>query len=769
MGCSSGSGNANPGDLPLAEAGADTSWPDAPHDTGEEHDAISSDAADTEPDAPATQCPPDADGDNIPDDVEGKATLRDTDGDGIPDYLDTDSDGDSLPDVIEGDTQDMGCKNPLDTDGDTVPDYLDTDSDGNGVLDRNEVYPDGTAYDPGHAAPNPADTDADGRPDYVDRDNDGDNLDDVTELAGGPLVDTDGDGLADIFDPDADGDTILDGYDGATDFDKDGSPNFQDLDSDSDTLPDACEAGPGHTLQQLPIDTDNDGKYDFVDVDSDNDGLLDSAEDKNHDCTVGPGETNPRQADTDGDGADDMIETALGSNPNDKFETPEALGKYYFRMPYQGLPAPDTHTLPIKTTLNNADVAFIVDTTGTMAGEITNLQTGLQLVIQTLLADIPKLAIGVAGSDDYPVAPYGDYSTGQEPFYLPVPSIKMSTTPADALASISQLHIHGGGDLPESQVAAMHRALTNEAMSWPGNPATYWPPDTIPSGRYGAIAFRDEALPIVALISDAPFHNGRRASVPAILHDAYSFNATSGAVTIDDLVTAFNAKGARFIGFASDDGSRFGDPYEDMAYLADQTHSYASPQAFGGACTTGIGGAPIPAPDGPNDSCRLVFDVYNDGSGLTERIVDAVKGMLKGLLLDMRVVAVADPVVAPLYVDTVDDFIETVTVSQNGGDDPMDPGVPCVIVTGQQIADRWQGPKGLVPVPDIYNESVLGVVPTTKICFTVTPKINTVVAPTNEAQVFHAALQVKAKRSANSEISLGVPRDVLFVVPPKPQ
>jgi hypothetical protein len=234
-------------------------------------------------------------------------------------------------------------------------------------------------------------------------------------------------------------------------------------------------------------------------------------------------------------------------------------------------------------------------------------------------------------------------------------------------------------------------------------------------------------------------------------------------------VTALNGIGARFIGFASDNGQRSGDPYEDMAYLADHTNSYVNPSAFGGACTTGIGGAPIPSPDGPNGTCRLVFDVYQNGDGLTERIVDAVQGMLKGLTLDMRVVAISDPVVPPLYVDSVDEFVSHVTVSQNGGEDPTDPGVDCIIVNSSSIADKWSGPKGFVSGGDTYNETVLGVVPTTKICFNVFPKVNTTVVQTDDAQVFHAVLQVKAKRSATTEIALGAPRDVLFVVPPKPQ
>lgn len=762
--CASSS-ESTPGD-PVVDAGHDTDLdakPDTPADAPDAQPEAEPDAPD---DGPSVTCTPDEDGDNIPDEVEGRSDNRDSDDDGTPDYLDTDSDDDSLPDAFEGNTSDVGCLTPLDSDGDGTPDYADTDSDDNGVDDRDEVYPDGSPYDPANPQPNPADTDDDKRPDYVDKDNDGDGMDDVTELGGLPSQDTDDDGLHDIFDPDSDDDTIRDGHEGTTDFDENGVPNFRDEDSDGDGILDACEAGPGHTIEMLPVDTDLDGKFDFVDLDSDSDGLLDAEEDADGDCVVDAGETSPALSDTDGDGADDLIEVTLESDPGDPVVTPESLGKFYFKIPYQDLPAPDEHTLAIKTTLSRADVGFLVDTTGTMAEELNALKAGLQQVIQILLLDIPDMAVGVAAFDDYPVDPYGAFAQSDLPFYLPSPAGRISTVAADSLAAVNQLVIHAGGDIPESQVAAMWLALTNNALQWPG---VYWPPSQIPSGRFGALAFRNDAFPIIVTITDAPFHNGRRIGSPSILHDTYSFNSTADAPTVDDLVDALHDKGARFIGFASDNGVRSGDPYEDMAYVADQTSSFVHPSAFGGACTTGIGGVPLPQPDGPNGTCRLVFDVYKNGDGLTERIVDAIQGLLKGLLLEMRVVAVSDPVEPPLFVDTVDEFVSHVTVSQSGGDDPTEPGVPCFIVNSSSLADKWSGPKGWVQGGDTHNETVLDVVPTTKICFNVFPKMNVTVPATDEAQVFHAQLQVKARRSQDSEIDLGQPRDVLFVVPPKPQ
>ena len=65
-------------------------------------------------------------------------------------------------------------------------------------------------------------------------------------------------------------------------------------------------------------DTDGDGIADFLDDDDDNDGLLDSIEDANGNGVVDTGETNPRLADTDGDGLDDAYEiNVTGTNPTE--------------------------------------------------------------------------------------------------------------------------------------------------------------------------------------------------------------------------------------------------------------------------------------------------------------------------------------------------------------------------------------------------------------------------------------------------------------------
>jgi hypothetical protein len=209
-----------------------------------------------------------------------------------------------------------------------------------------------------------------------------------------------------------------------------------------------------------------------------------------------------------------------------------------------------------------------------------------------------------------------------------------------------------------------------------------------------------------------------------------------------------------------------------MAYLADQSGSLAPITAFsGGVCLTELSGNGLSAPDGPNNTCRLVFDIRKDGSGLSDRVVDGVRALLKSLVLDIRIVAIADaPSQANDFTDSVDTFLDHVEVSISGGDDPVDPTVPCIPLDPVKVQDFWEGPKGLQYGSDGYNDTVEQATSGKKICFNAVPIPNVSVPSTDSVQVFHAILQVRAKKTLTGlEIDFGAPRDLLFVVPPNPQ
>jgi hypothetical protein len=148
---------------------------------------------------------------------------------------------------------------------------------------------------------------------------------------------------------DDDNDGISNGAEGCEcglDSDGDSLPDYMDRDSDGDGLNDEHEAGDAR-LDTPPVDTDGDGTPDYLDRDSDDDGVVDGDEDRNNDGRLGnceddpevcngtcssaeaychpdlgicvdpvclAGETDPRLADTDGDGVPDGQESTFICN-----------------------------------------------------------------------------------------------------------------------------------------------------------------------------------------------------------------------------------------------------------------------------------------------------------------------------------------------------------------------------------------------------------------------------------------------------------------------
>ena len=307
---------------------------------------------------------PDTDGDGLSDGfelngdfnstVEGKQPLdpirSDTDGGGASDGIEVlmgsdplsdhddarfkDSDGDGLFDVEElelgtdpysEDTDEDGLLDPYEISGSFgwITDPLDEDSDNDTILDGEEVVPGGDGY-----VTNP----------LLD-DTDGDNLTDPDEIGGvygyrshPALADGDSDGLpdemelfvsgTDPLDPDTDGDGLpdgwIDGWNGRPLNDKKDPGEFEDrnLDGNVDGGLWNVGMGPGET-DPLRADTDgggvNDGKEvlhmesqldplwpgdDRLIKDTDGDGLPDIQENDTYD-------TNWQEEDTDGDGLTD--------------------------------------------------------------------------------------------------------------------------------------------------------------------------------------------------------------------------------------------------------------------------------------------------------------------------------------------------------------------------------------------------------------------------------------------------------------------------------
>ncbi|MGE0790614.1 MAG: hypothetical protein AB7S26_33355 [Sandaracinaceae bacterium] len=520
---------------------------------------------------------------------------------------------------------------------------------------------------------------------------------------------------------DTDGDGIADQREGAGDTDGDGIANVGDPDSDNDGLSDATEGGsPANPC--APLDSDGDGVPDFLDADSDNDGLPDAEEVANG--------TSPTNADSDGDGVTDLAEGAAGTDPNDPTST-ISPDDFFVVLPYLG--DHETRTLTFGTNIEQADVYFLVDMTGSMRGERTNLINGLlTVIIPGIQGEITNVQFGAGGMDDFP---YSGYGSGQDvpyynlrdiaPFDQDVgawsvsanantcpPSIGSVTVSGangrpDILEAVEGLPCHDGNDPPESYVPALHATATGMGLTWPGGavpdrgacPAR---PDDL--GRpIGYPCFRAGSLPIILLFGDNVFHNGPGGN------QSYSFTAPA----FDETVAALNGIGARVISIFS--GGTGGAGRNDYVQMSTATGAVRA------------------------DGSALVFDINGDGSGIDTTVVDAVRDLVGGTPQDVST-ARENVMGNPDNFDATT-FIKSITPLEGYNGTAMGP-MPGVTYSSKDMTTFY------------------GVIPGTQVQFDV-DFYNDVRMPAEVAQVFRCTIVVLGNGVARLD-----ERNVYIVVPP---
>ena len=370
---------------------------------------------------------------------------------------------------------------------------------------------------------------------------------------GGPLV-----GCNPGLDSDNDG--ISDDAESHEDTDGDGAPDFQDLDSDADGILDAVEHM-GNIPCSLP-DSDGDGTPNWRDADSDNDGLSDADE-------QGRYATNPYDIDSDGDGVTDLGEV-LGSrtDPNDASSTiPEE--DFFLVLPYND-PA-QMRSLRFDTNLQLADVYFLIDTTGSMGDAIADVRSSLTRIAGEVRARIPNVELGVGEYRDFPAGDGGPLgmgygSSGDLPY---VNQQDITGDLARVQSALGRLSAGGGADTPESATEAIYQTATGAgAPRWTFTRGSVDLPrrqcNAVPDERgrrRGYPCFRPESLPIVVLVTDAPYHNGPSNSEP------YT-GISPPPASFDAAVEGLESIGARFIGV-----SVAGGPTAEMNEMAQRTGS----------------------------------------------------------------------------------------------------------------------------------------------------------------------------------------------------
>jgi len=361
-------------------------------------------------------------------------------------------------------------------------------------------------------------------------------------------------------------------------------------------------------------------------------------------------------------------------------------------------PDPAMDTLDFSTSLRQADVYFLVDTTGSMGGEITNLRNSLSTtIIPRIRSTISDVWFGVGGHDDYPVNPYG--YTGDRVFYQ---EQRLTVNSADAQSAVGRLAVHDGGDRPESQVPALWAIATGNALG------SYLPAQTacLPS-EFGYPCFRTGSVPIVVLITDAPFHNDSAGN------DSYS-GISPVPPTYSSMRSELNSRSIKVVGVNSGDSLSRAD-LETLARDSGAVDRYGTP---------------------------IVFNILPDGTGLGDQVVNAVVALATQVPISVSTHAVDDPA------DTVDAtiFIDHIVPNTMG-----DPIIGCA--GGLPAADT----DG-----DTWYDTFTRVLPGTKVCFDIYPRMNTTVPATEEPQLFRATIQV-----IGDGITILDTRVVYFLVPPE--
>lgn len=408
---------------------------------------------------------------------------------------------------------------------------------------------------------------------------------------------------------------------------------------------------------------------------------------------------------------------ALGTLTVVQLRKTGAQRDFFFIVPYGEAPSPTSDVLKFSTNIKQADVAFVMDTTGSMSSSIDALKNALAgSLLAQLQAAIPSVGMAIVDHKDFD---QGD------PWGVNVRQT-ITTTLSLAQSAVNAMSASGGGDEPEAQVGAMYFALTGQANN--GSPSIGAHVPASP-GAFGGVDFRPGSVPVVVEISDASWHD------------------PSGSASIAALKTAFASTNAKFVNVAD---SSFGSAPETQPNdLSDATGSSVPPSAFGpvpgcsaGQCCTGINGAGR-APTGPGGTCRLNF-LSSSGGGLSSGVVSAIQAIAVGSTFDVTATPSNDPK-NPNGVDATK-FIKALRAMDEGNPANGCPAAPAKDSNGDGIKDTFLAVKAGTPV-----------------CFEVIPAMNNGVMPTSDPQFFNAFIDVIA---VQGDLHLDK-RSVLFLVPPK--
>ncbi len=423
---------------------------------------------------------------------------------------------------------------------------------------------------------------------------------------------------------------------------------------------------------------------------------------------------------------------------------------FFFVLPYIDPVGVVAKPLDFSTTVPALDVYFLMDTTGSMGGEITNLKSALSgTVIPGIQAAAASTQFGVGSFQDWPVTEnnhgYGAIScfvTGSpdQPF-RPITAITASVPAVQAgvatLSNASGSPMGCGGDGPESGMEAIYQVVKHTGLSGPS-------PTSVPATPVG---FRAAAMPVIVEITDAQMHAKNEADTCTVTGYGPLVNAV--AHTRAETKTALTDTCSRVVGISPTTGTCSGQA--DLEDFATASGALVTPEAwdFGtrpagcaaGQCCTGQNGVGRPPVNG---LCPAVFLAATDGTGVSSAIVTGIQMVARFATFDVNT--------------------ETDGVTTDVDGTPLGAGQTTANFIKGIVPDHFvKAPAPpVLPDPTFDQTSFHKVTPGTKVFFNVRA-FNDFVLETNSAQIFRATIKVLAGGCTALD-----QRDVLILVPPKP-
>lgn len=433
---------------------------------------------------------------------------------------------------------------------------------------------------------------------------------------------------------------------------------------------------------------------------------------------------------------------------------------FFFILPYQDPTGNAMRPLDFSTRIPALDVFFLMDTTGSMFGAITNLQSALSsTVVPGIRAEVADSQFGVGAFEDFPDGVYGalhgsdcgrgGLSTPDQPFHL-FQTITASVTAVQTGVGMLRTPtgpIGCGQDTPESGIEGLYQAATGDGLTGPGL-------TSVPANHtgVGGVAFRPDSMPVIVSITDAMSH-------------APGENVTCGGESVNyagAVLAAAHTRAATKAAIAGICGRvvgvsvipQFGtcNGQGDLEDFATATGALVPPAAWdvgvrpagcaATQCCTGINGAGR-APNAQG-LCPVVFQAASNGSGLGANIVTGIRMLTRFATFDVesqRLGVTTDVAGNPLPGShTTADFLRAIT--------------PTSFVLPP--------PPPALPNPTFDATAFHGVTPGTQVSFNV-EAFNDFVPATAEAQIFRANIQVLAGGCTPLD-----QREVLILVPPMP-